>query len=291
MVRSAREGASRWSLHARFDRSHGHVTVSGTVVGPDGGAVARRDLATDRAECAAAATGLGVWASLVFDATESREFDRAAALALPPPPPAPAEPPPSHGPTPNTPDTLGDARPPDADLFLRHRAGERTVEIGLDGFVMAGTGGGAVVGPSIYGIFESGRGLFLRPALLGGHSIGGLSRLDAPGTFFGSRLDACGRVPGMYREHIGLQLDLCLGADVGFSRLDAGVAQSSTVPFVAIGPSLGFRGELGSRLSAVIRGVADVSLVSDRVMLASGAPMSTSTLVVRGEAGLSWSLR
>jgi hypothetical protein len=165
---------------------------------------------------------------------------------------------------------------------------------------MGGTGGGAIVGPAAYGIFEAAHGFFLRPTLMGGHSLGGLSRsAEAPATFLGSRFDACGRIPGMYREQLGLQLDFCLGGEVGFSRLDAGVAASvgvgtstsPTIPFVGVGPSVGLRGELGNRLSAVVRGVADLSLLRDPVALAGGTTMTPAVLVARAEVGLSWSLR
>jgi hypothetical protein len=283
-----------WVLHVRFDRQDGHLVGEGKVVDGHGGTVAKRSLSTPGSECASVAKAIGVWASLVLDAEDDRR--RATAAATPT-----SEDPLSGVPAARATDLWPlppDKPPPEAATFLRHDKSERTVELGLASFVMGGTGGGAIVGASPFGVFETAHGFFLRPAFFIGHSAGNFSTgLDAPATFIGSRFDACARLPGMYREHSGIQLDLCLGTEFGFSRLDDGDVPASasssnpTLPFVAVGPAIGMRGELGSNLSAIVRAVGELSLLRDGVALAEGGYLSPPLAAGRAEVGLSWSLR
>jgi hypothetical protein len=292
---ATRAPGSSWRVKARFEKAGARVVAHGSVVDADGVTVADRALTNKGTECASLARGLGLWASLVLDA----EVDRAKASA----PPAAVEDPLAAPPAARASNVLpevnpDDRRPPEADLFLSHSRGERTVELGVDSFLMGGTGGGTVLGPSLYGVFEASHGFFLRPALLVGHSIGGLSPTgEASGTFLASRFDACARLPGMYLEHRGMQLDLCGGGDLGFSRVDGSVAleggpnASRTLPFIGLGPSFGVRGELGNSLSATIRGVTELSVLQDQVTLANGTHIGAGYFAGRAEVGLSWSLR
>jgi len=281
-----------WMVRAKFERAGGRLSIHGDVIDADDVTVASRTLSTHGTDCASLAKGLAVWASLVLDA----EVDRAKATPAggdtsPSPVPvvavAGARPeesawPESHAPDPH------EGRPADADLFLKHAKEERTVELGLSSFVMGGTGGGAIVGPAAYGIFETAHGFFLRPTLLGGHTVGGLSATaEAPATYLGSRFDACARLPGLYREGRGLSIDLCGGAELGFSLLDVG----GSVPYAALGPSVGIRGELGTSLSAIVRGVGNVSLIRDGVMPSNGPEVAPAIFGGRAEVGLSWTLR
>jgi hypothetical protein len=293
---AAEAPGSSWIVSARFDRTGSRLVAHGAVVDAHGVTVADRTLSGDGTECAALAKGLGLWASLVLD----EEVERVRS-------------------TPKAPDVIEDPlagplasrsalwptppeerRSPEADLFPRHASTERTVELGGESFLMGGTGGGTVLGASVYGVFEAQHGFFLRPALLVGHSIGGLSpTAEAAATFLASRFDACARLPGMYLDHRGMQLDLCAGADIGFSRVDSDVAlagpavssPSRTLPFFGLGPSFGLRGELGNNLSATIRGVTELSFLRDELTLAGGAHVTGDIFAGRAEVGLSWSLR
>jgi len=283
-----------WELRIHFERAGTRVLGYGAVKNPHGAEVATRSLSADSPDCASLARGLGVWASLVLDAETERESAPPTSpnatddpLVAPPAARAPAPWPPTE------------KRPPEADLFLKHASGERTVELGSEAFLMGGTGGGAILGPLIYGVFEAAHGFFLRPSILVGHSIGELApTTEAAATFLASRFDACARVAGMYLEHRGIQLDLCAGADIGFSHIDSSVplagppGLSRTLPFFGLGPSMGLRGELGNNLSASVRGVAEVSFLRDEVTLAhSVTPVSPPLIAGRAEVGLSWSLR
>jgi hypothetical protein len=117
----------------------------------------------------------------------------------------------------------------------------------------------------------------------------------AYGTLGTSRFDACKRVPGNYLERRGLQLDLCAGPELGFLHIDpygphtaTGAPPSAqTLPLIAIGPSVDFRGELGSALSVLIRGVLDVNMPAST----PDNQVSESVLIARAEVGLSWRLR
>jgi hypothetical protein len=292
--------APDWKVRVRFARSAGRITVQGEVLSPSDEAVASRTLSNAGADCASLARGVGVWASLVLDA----EVERAKATASPSPPPVIedplAAPPAARAPTSLWPSGQEpDARSPELEVFLRHSKEERTVELGLTGFVMGGTGGGAVVGASVFGIFEASHGFFLRPALLAGHSVGVSPATEAPTTLLDSRFDACARVPGFYREGRGLQLDLCGGAEVGFSLVDeaarvsatSATPSSQTLPFIGLGPSLEIRGELTRNLAATVRGVGDVSLLRDSLTVAGGTVVTPPVFAGRAEVGLSWTLR
>jgi hypothetical protein len=283
-----------WTVRARFSRTGERVSVHGEVIDPEAVSVATRTLTNSGTDCTSLAKGLAVWASLVLDA----ELDRARPPGEPPVEPAKVVPPdPLVSAWPEAP-SPAEPRATDADLFLKHGQGERTVELGISTFVMGGTGAGAIVGPSAYGVFELAHGLFLRPALLGGHSIGGLtSTAEAPATFLASRFDVCARLPGFYRAGRGLQLDLCGGTEIGLSLVDPGVitgppGTTGTLPFGALGPALDLRGELGANLSAILRGVGEVSFLRETVTVGQpGVPVSTPPFGGRAEVGLSWTLR
>jgi hypothetical protein len=284
-----------WQVKVQFTRSGKQLTGRGDVVNAQGVSVATRSIATRGSECTSLARGIAVWASLVLDL----EVERARAAAPDVIPDVPPDDPGAAQTTSLWPTTApAEPVPPEASTFLRHGASQRTVELGLETFVMGGTASGVVVGPTAYGVFETSHGIFLRPTLLAGHSIGQLTAV-APGTFVGSRFDACFRLPGMYLDERGIQLDLCGGGELGFLRVDSGVVPhgapgtdpTPTQAFLAVGPSLDLRGELGSSLSAVLRGVADANLLGDSVALANGGTATSSLLVWRAEVGLSWRLR
>jgi len=281
--------AAGWTVTARFIREGGHLSIDGEVSDPSGAGVAHRLMSGDGALCAGLAKAVGVWASLVLDTEVER-----AKHATEEPPVGPVVAPPAARSTGLWPDTDPNARhSPEEDVFLRHEQEQRTIEVGLESFLMGGTGGGPVLGPAVYGIFEVGHGIFVRPTFIVGHSVGTIPA-SAPATFGGVRLDACARLPGYYREHRGLQLDLCIGGETGFSELDsreAALGSPTTLPFLALGPSFGLRGELGNSLSATIRGVTEVSFLRDPVTLTSGQSVIPGILVGRAEVGLSWALR
>jgi hypothetical protein len=277
-----------WTVTARFSRDGAHLSIDGSVTDPKGLGVAHRVMSADGVECAGLARAVGVWASLVLDAEVDRAKHANDEVVSPVAAPTAARSTNAWADGDNA-----DKPSPEADLFLRHARDERTIEIGLQSFLMGGTGGGAVLGPAVYGIFEAAHGIFLRPTLMVGHSVG-TETTSADETFAGARLDGCARLPGFYREHRGLQLDLCAGAEAGFSQLDPGEAQpgsTSTVPFAAFGPSFGLRGELGSSFSATIRGVTEISLLREELVLASAQRVDPSVFVGRAEIGISWALR
>jgi hypothetical protein len=79
-------------------------------------------------------------------------------------------------------------------------------------------------------------------------------------------------------------MDLCGGLDVGVLDVQISPASSEkTVPYVAPGPSLDMRGELGGDIAVILRGVAGVNVVHqlDNTPILSG----------RGELAFSWSIQ
>ena len=55
-------------------------------------------------------------------------------------------------------------------------------------------------------------------------------------------------------QHHGMQLDVCAGADVGMTHVQA--VTGTDMPYLAVGPSIDLRGELGGSLAALLRVVA-----------------------------------
>jgi hypothetical protein len=271
-----------WKVTMRVTRDEhnpGGLHATGEITDRAGAPVAHRTIDRRGIECAGLARAIGVWASLVLDAESQRALERAPI----PPPPAP-EPPPAPGwPEPAPPPERAS---PESQLFLAHEKEERNVEIGIASLAMAGTSSGMIAGGSIFAVSEVGAGWFLRPSIAIGASV---SQSVAAATLGAGRFDACKRIPGNYLDQRGLQLDLCAGPEIGFlyvSDLATG-ATAQTLPLLGIGPSIDFRGELGSALSVLVRGVADLSLP---VSTGDGT-VSESPLVARAEVGLSWRLR
>jgi hypothetical protein len=281
-----------WTLTARFSKNGGTLAVEGELTDDADAPVAHRVLAQQAHECSSLARAIGVWGSLVLDA----EVERAAAARPPPTIPSAAWPAPAQKEKPA----------PEQALFLAHAEGHRAIELGATMFMMGGTGSGAVAGPSLFSMFEIGHGWFLRPALVLGRTIQELTpSSDVYATFGATRLDACGRIPGLYLEKHGIQLDVCGGMELGFihfdspstapqqppeqQRLDA--ESGRTLPFLAVGPSVALRGELGGDLSAMVRGVAELNLIRDSFFDSTGASVDPSVFVGRAELGLSWRLR
>jgi hypothetical protein len=304
-----------WSVIARFSRKGGGLSVEGEITDEVDTTVAHRVLTEPGAECSSLARAVGVWATLVLDA----EVERAAhspPLGAPPPrtpSPVPTSP---RSPSPPSPETTqeasdtaraGDRVPPDASLMLVHPLGERTLELGAGAFLMGGAGSGVLSGPALFGVFEVGRGWFLRPGLFVGRTLEGTGSapvgpmgtdIAVNATLVAARFDACGRIAGFYIERHGIQLDVCGGGELGFQLFDslAGEVGTSTasrsslapLAFLAFGPSVSFRGELGNGLAVTLRGVLNFNVFYKED---DGGAISQSPFVGRGELGLSWQLR
>jgi hypothetical protein len=259
-----------WTLTMRVQPTADHALhAEGKITDELGFLVANRALSVPAGDCRGLARAVGVWASLVLEQELARSRSAAsnAATSTAPsrdssgasanaaawresqssvlwPAPAPLEKP-----------------PPEGDWYLHHEHDDtRTLELGLSGFLMSGAGAGAMAGASPFAIIEAGHGVFLRPALYFGQALTALNSppvLDA--LWMASRFDTCLRMPGLYTQNRGIQLDLCGGADLGF--VDDST-DDEIVPFVSLGPSLDLRGELGGSLSASIRGVTGINVTS-----------------------------
>jgi hypothetical protein len=162
------------------------------------------------------------------------------------------------------------------------------LELGAGPFLMAGGATGAYMGVTPFLIDELGEAVSLRPALVLGTSVP-----DAlPSFLAAARFDTCVRVPGNYSHGAGIQLDLCGGADAGFSYVDAGTrpgapSKPQTVPYVDIGPSAGLRAEVG-RLAVMLRAVAGLNVAHDGYSDSSGARVDVPLGTLRLELDFSW---
>ena len=305
----ARAPRASWTVTMRVSAA----TAEGEITDDTGAPVAHRVLVKGTAECAGVARAVGVWASLVLDAELHRQPDdpivskltisssaaenKANASSpktadLPPLWPAPA---------------INETPSPEQFAILRHAPDQRSLELGVSSFLMGGTGAGALAGPALYAVIEVGDGIFLRPTLAFGRTLEELKPSgDVYGTWGITRFDTCLRIPGFYRDRRGMQLDTCAGADVGFlhfdqssanavSTSDAGPpsrAAARTIPFLAFGPSLGLRGELGSELAVELRGVLGLNVIRETFQdPAFGSRVDPPLLGGRVELGLSWRVR
>lgn len=296
----ARAPQSGWTVWMRVSRGETATKGDGEITDASGAPVAHRNFKDASASCAALARAIGVWATLVLDAEVER-----AKLAAPS-----ADP--NAGPprgqidllaAPLWPAPVVNQPPrPEQFTFLEHPDDKRSIEVGFSAILMGGTGTGALAGPSMFTVIEIGRGVFLRPALAVARTLESLKPTgDVYGTLGIARFDACLRLPGLYLDRRGMQLDACGGADIGFLHFDAQSAapdaqaatvDARTIPFLAMGPSLGLRGELGNDLSVEIRGVAGLNLIRETFQdQAAGSHVDPPLLGGRAETGLSWRWR
>jgi hypothetical protein len=319
-----------WAVAVRVDRiGSSGLRAEGEITDQDGVSVAHRTLSGASTDCGALARALGVWASLVLDAELRRAPRGEPGVTAGMPPTSPGSTPSSTR-TSGTSESAGEERSeggggtgatevavasavnitavagvepttmwpapaslekpsPEHDWYLHHDEG-RTLELGAGAFLMTGTGGGALAGPTAFAVVEAGRGLFLRPAVAFGESLTSLPPADVKAaTWAAARFDTCLRVPGLYSRHHGMQLDLCAGTDLGYTTIES--TARATLPYLDLGPSIDLRGELGGRLSAVLRVVAGVNLLRDSFTDLSGARETPPLAEGRLELAFSWDVR
>ena len=282
---------SMWVVNVHLETTGPHVlTAESEITDDDGMTVAHRSLVG--AECDGLARATSVWASLVLDTQMAHAgADKQA-------PPTEALEPDTRGPVPWPAPAPAQEPTPEHDWYLHH-TDERNLEAGLAAFLMTGAGGTAMAGVSPFVVVEAGHGLFLRPSVIVGESLGSLTAaVDARAQIAATRFDTCLRMPGLYTQHRGIQLDACLGADLGFSHID-GVSKGNagaplnglTVPYLSTGPSLEMRGELGSALSATLRGLVGANILREGFVDSTGAYIDSMGWSGRVELAISWGLR
>jgi hypothetical protein len=283
----ARAPGRAWVVRTRMSgTTTGELRAAGEIVDDDGAEIGHRAFAAKSTDCSGLARAIGVWASLVLDG----EIRRPHSVANEEPPPAKID-----GAQGAPPDSAisSDARrrpvvagavPPPVDAGLPasgtegklSRREDNTLELGMGAFLMTGTGG-LLAGVTPFFVIEVGKGVFLRPALV----LGERESLPSSQTdmmLAATRLDGCLRVAGLYTKDHGIQLDMCGGVDAGVLNISG----QALHPYVAVGPSVDLRGELGGFLSVVLRGLGGVNAVQT-------GPLDV--FVGRGELALSWRLR
>lgn len=290
---SARAPGHTWIVAMSVERMPVRALRAEADITDDSGTeVAHRVLSEAFGGCDGLARAVGVWASLVLDAELARSRTAAAATA-PEAAKAAADQIAARPDTPWPAPAVEEKPSPEHSWYLHHDEA-RTLEIGVGTFLMAGgTGGGnAVAGATPFVIIEAGQGLFLRPALFLGQTWTTLAPQSPheDATWAAGRFDGCLRIPGLYNEHRGIQLDLCGGAEGGFTDVrqpdGAGnLGPRSRVSYAALGPGIDLRGELGSALSAALRGVGGYNILHER------GPNDPPLMSARVELGLSWRIR
>jgi hypothetical protein len=276
---SSRGPRPGWSVHVRILREGAGLRARGELWDDTDTLVAERTFTSGARSCAPLAKALGVWATIALDdelvkAREAAKNEEAAKsdaaatstttttsatsltrAAMMWPPPAP----------PLVPD-------PDRTPAARRK---RTFEVGVSSLLMGGTGTGALVGPAFFGVVETVPGLLLRPTLAFASTV-----QEQRSGFWGiARLDACGRIPGNYKESRGIQIDMCAGSEVGFLH-----AMYGTFPTLAVGPAISMRGDISTTLAAEIRGVGLYNVIREHLDEVARVP----TLAGRAEVGITW---
>ncbi len=277
-----------WKLRVFDERRGKHVIVTANLDDANGNAVAHREIeanSTDR--CAGVISALAVWAALTLDAevTRARAHPKAKSGQG------------QQGQAGSQADATGDAKattaktadgeaplppPLDADAGAPPPR-PKALEIGASASLMNSpvtTLDSALVGGDIFVLAEVVRSVFLRPSILAASSVTGF------GAYFGTRLDACLRVPGNYIEHRGLLLDICAGTEFAAIDHDAapgGPTGQKVDALLAFGPGLALRGDLASDLSVEVRGIAGFNVIhtDDTITLLS----------LRAQVGVTWRLR
>jgi hypothetical protein len=266
-----------WLVAMRIQETGpGALRADGDITDSAGSAVGHREFTGKASDCTGLARAVGVWASLVLDAEVRRPRVAQATSESAPtgsePHPNSGRPPTTNSQTPSPTDPQPDVPLPSApDEKPSRRDEPRTLEMGLGTFVMATSNYGVLIGGTPFLVVEVSKGIFIRPAVALGLTL--LS--GPPTTWAAARLDGCLRVAGQYTSRRGIQLDLCGGMDAG--AVDDSYA-GATRPYVAIGPSLDLRGELGGDLAVLLRGLGEVSLWQ-------------AGWAGRGELALSWRLQ
>jgi hypothetical protein len=166
----------------------------------------------------------------------------------------------------------------------------RALELGAGAFVLYGGGAGAYAGVSPFLVREVGDGILLRPSLAFGESL----QPGVSSTWGAARFDVCLRMAGLYTAGSGIQLDLCVGEEGGLSYVAGGTApgaptKGKTLPYVAAGPSVALRAEIG-RVAVTLRALVGLDLVREGYTDVDGDRVDAPALPVRLELGFSWDL-
>jgi hypothetical protein len=290
-----------WVVTIRVEQPAPQVLdAQGDIADETGRPIAHRTLSGATRDCDGLVRAMGVWASLVLDLerdhprpgpwpVSTSEASNAVPMETAPSPtvPRPAG-------TSKAPDT--DLAPPDGVRGPREEA--RALEIGLGTLLMTGTGANAMLGITPSLVIETTAAFVVRPALVVGESLTPLGGSNA--TWAAARVDGCLRMPGLYARDRGLQLDLCGGAEAGFTHFagppsgstGSGAAENpTTLPQLAIGPSIDLRGELGDRLSLLLRGVAEINAIRSGFEEPDSSRVSVPWFAARIEVALSWRVR
>lgn len=287
-VGPARAPSAGWILTVRLTRGDGRrLQGVGDLQDASGATIAHRELGQpdSRAGCPGLTRAMGVWAGLVLET----EVEKASALTSEPVPSIAAEAGPVEATSGWPPPAKPEPASPEHDWYLHHDEG-RSLELGAGAFLMSGSGGGALAGPLVFAVVETGHGIFLRPSIAFGETLTSLPPSDVHSAMWGAgRLDACLRLPGLYTKNHGMQLDVCGGADGGVTHIES--ITPSDLPYFAVGPSVGLRGELGSRLAATLRAVAGIAVVRGTYTDLEGNTQLPPLATARVELAFSWDMR
>jgi hypothetical protein len=293
---------SGYRVHVKVRFEGGVTKVVAELDGPDG-PLSHRDLQTAGRRCESLARGAGVWAALALDAEHTRlvqaqarakadsdEAQRAAKARSANANGANGAGTGSADAGAGDPGSVTLSNDPNAETDPVKRAARAnasadaaaprpdkmpTLELGVSSTMTTGYGSGAapVVGADVFAQIHLRESIFLRPAL--GFGAG----MTNPTSVGRGRVDACLRIPGNYIDRRGLELDTCLGVELGGVRAPSSDGIDRTRFIFTPGPALALRGAMTRALSIEIRGTFGFNIPLN---------YEADLLNLRAEIGLTW---
>lgn len=281
LARGPRRGAveqGRWRLQMNVVPGEAGTMTGIAELSDDAGAVVATRSVTDRSSgsCVALASAVAAWAQIALD-------DELARIPTKPPAARPSE-------RPRIRRSLSDAeRAPTLDTaglaVEEPELGDaKAVDVGATAFMRSGvpTPGG-MVGVAPFVTIPLVDRWLLRPSVLYAQSRSPSDgTVSSPISALGGRVDFCGRIPGNYVRHRGIEFDLCAGGD--FVHL---WTSGATANRLSLGPAATLRGELGWDIGLEIRTMAGVTVNRDHLRSEQGAP----AIVAAVELGASMRFR
>jgi hypothetical protein len=169
--------------------------------------------------------------------------------------------------------------------------GAHAIEFGFGGFLRSGIAESGVVGVTAFLEEGLGKSVFLRLAALAGQAPANGLRM----TWAAGSVATCMGSDGNYARGSGLRLDLCGGLDAGATFVASGTGGSppnvgQSLPYIAFGPSVGLRAELGTGAALTFRFGLGLNVARDQFTDSTGTLVEPPLASLHLELDISFDL-
>lgn len=254
---SAASSQAKWRLDMNVSATAPGIRAADARIRDDSGAVVAERTVSDKSQgsCVALARAVSAWAQIVLDDELVRAHDDAERAH------------PDRELPESRPIVMTTSRPtvPDADNpspFSSTESKEpvaRMYEVGTMLFLRNGAAPtGGMFGVAPFATVSFSERWVIRPSLAIGTSTSRVPPDQSNSVniyMFGGRLDLCGRMPGNYIDHRGIEFDICAGGDAARVWSNRATAFRGSV-----GPSGVLRGEIGQNFGLEFRTMVGVNL-------------------------------